>query len=250
MTAGLVDRQRSALRNALTLTAGYVGLAALLLLGRWLAGAFGYADVASRLPWYLSRAAGITAYLLLTATTALGLALSSRIAGRWIERPAVFALHEHLALLGLAATGLHLGALLADSYVPFGIADLFIPFAAPYRAGAVTLGVVALYLSTVITSSFYVRTRIGQRIWRAIHMASFATYVLATAHGVLAGTGTTQPWMQWLYLGSGATVLFLTNYRLVLAKRAPQSHRLPAVGAPRRPARPPRARFGSADRGT
>jgi predicted ferric reductase len=198
---------------------GYAVLGALLLLGRWIAESLGYGDLASRLPWYLSRAAGITAYLLLSATTVLGLAIATRIADRWLARPTVFALHEHLAWLGLAATGLHLGALLGDSYLPFRLDDLLIPLAAPYRPTAVAMGVIALYLSIVITGSFYVRARLGQRAWRAIHTASFATYVLATGHGVLAGSSTTQPWMQWLYLASGAAVLFLTNYRLLLVRR-------------------------------
>lgn len=227
------------MRTGLTVLAGYAGLAALLLLGRWLLGSLGYTEVASRLPWYLNRAAGITAYLLLTATTVLGLAISTRIADRWLARPAVFALHEHLAWLGLAATGLHLGALLGDTYLPFGVADLLVPFAAPYRPAAVALGIVALYLSVVITGSFYVRARIGQRAWRTIHMASFATYLLATAHGILAGSSTAQPWMQWLYLTSGVAVLFLTNYRLLLARRTPPTRA--RQGGASTPAEPPPA---------
>jgi sulfoxide reductase heme-binding subunit YedZ len=150
----------------------------------------------------------------------LGLIISTRLAGHRLARPVVFGLHEHLAWLGLAATGLHLGALLADSYISFRITDLLIPFASPYRPGAIALGVIALYLSAVITGSFYVRARIGRRTWRAIHMASFAAYALATVHGILAGSSTAQPWMQALYLSSGGAVVFLTNYRLLLAKPA------------------------------
>jgi hypothetical protein len=69
-------------RAGLTIVAGYAGAGMFLLLGRRLAGAAGADELASRLPWYLSRSAGITAYLLLTATTVLGLAISTRIADR------------------------------------------------------------------------------------------------------------------------------------------------------------------------
>jgi hypothetical protein len=213
--------------------AGCVAVGALLLLSRWVLGLLGAAEVAARLPWYLSRAAGITAYLLLTGTTVLGLALSTRIAGRRLARPVIFGLHEQLAWLGLAATGLHLGALLADSYIPFRVTDLLIPFASPYRPGAVALGVLALYLSAVITGSFYVRSCVGYRTWRAIHMASFATFALATAHGIFAGSSTAQPWMQALYLGSGAIVVFLTNYRLLLAQPASPDRQKATRPAPR-----------------
>jgi DMSO/TMAO reductase YedYZ heme-binding membrane subunit len=108
---------------------------------------------------------------------------------------------------------------LADTYLSFGVIDVAVPFAAPYRSGAVALGIVGLYLSAVLTGSFYVRARLGQRTWRALHTTSFVAYVLATGHGILAGTSTTQPWMQWLYLLSGGAVLFLTNYRLLLVTR-------------------------------
>jgi predicted ferric reductase len=238
MTASLLQRSAPLLRRGFGVLAGFAGIGALLFLGRSLAASLGQDELASRLPWYLSRAAGITAYLLLTAATVLGLAISTRVADRWLARPVVFALHEQLAWLGLAATGLHLGALLGDSYLPFRLDDLLVPFAAPYRPGAVALGVLALYLSAAITGSFYVRARIGQRAWRALHMASFATYALATVHGVLAGSSTAQPWMQWLYLASGVAVLFLTNYRLLLARRIPQSRPLAAPSRPQRSIRP------------
>jgi predicted ferric reductase len=229
MTARIAHHNRGPLRAGLAILAGYAGVAMILLAGRWLAGAAGADEVATRLPWYMSRAAGITAYLLLTATTVLGLAISTRIADRWLTRPVVFVLHEHLAWLGLAASGLHVVALLGDSCLPFGVVDLLVPLAAPYRPAAVALGIVALYLSTIITFSFSVRARIGHRVWRAIHFASFGTYALATAHGLLAGSSTGQPWMQWLYLASGVTVFFLTNYRLLLGRQTAKPRRATVV---------------------
>jgi predicted ferric reductase len=220
MITQFVQRFVPICRGGLIAAGGYAAVAGLLFAGAWLAQVLGYPDLASRLPWYLSRAAGITAYLLLSATTLLGLAVSTRIADRVIARPVVFGLHESLAWLGLAATVLHLGGLLVDSYLPFSVLDLAVPFVAPYRPTAVALGIIGLYLSAILTGSFYVRARLGQRAWRALHTASFLAYVLATGHGILAGTSTTQPWMQWLYLLSGGTVLLLTNYRLLLATRA------------------------------
>jgi hypothetical protein len=54
-------------------------------------------------------------------------------------------------------------------------------------------------------------------------MISFATWLLATAHGVLAGSDSGQAWMQWLYLGSGTAVFFLTLYRILADARAGRS---------------------------
>lgn len=206
-------------RTAAPVLSAFGVVTLIVLLARLGGNKFGTEVLASRLPWYLSRAAGISAYLSLTASTVLGLAIATRIADRWLSRPVVFTLHEQLAWLGLTATGLHVGALLMDSHISLRVADLLIPFASPYRPLAMALGIVSAYLVIAITGSFYIRARIGQRAWRLLHMASFATFALATGHGIMAGSSTSQPWMQWMYLLSGGTVLFLTNYRLLLPRR-------------------------------
>jgi predicted ferric reductase len=115
---------------------------------------------------------------------------------------------------------LHAGALLVDRTEPFSPLQVLVPFTASYRPLATGLGVLALYLTALITASFYVRARIGQRTWRRLHAATFGLYVLATAHGLLAGSSSDMVWMQWLYLASGAAVLFLALCRLLLPARA------------------------------
>lgn len=176
--------------------------------------------IVDKFPWYLSRAAAITAYVLLSGATVLGLSLSTRLLDRWLGRDRAFALHEHLSWLALAATALHGGALLFDRYEPFPLTGILIPFVATYRPAAVALGIVAAYLIGVVVASFYVRARLGRRVWRALHWSTFGLYAFATLHGLLAGSSSGQPWMQALYLASSTLVLFLTNYRLLLGPRA------------------------------
>lgn len=196
---------------------GLVAGAGIGLLIGWLAGAPGVLPgFVGHIPWYTSRAAGVMAYLLLSATTLLGLAISTRAADGRLSRAVVFALHEHLSWLALGFIGLHAGALLLDHYQPFRPLDLFIPLLAGYRPFAVALGILSAYLAALLTASFYVRGWLGRRAWRAIHYSSFALYALATLHGVLAGS-MGEAWMQWVYLVSGAAVGFLTCYRLLLA---------------------------------
>ncbi len=168
-----------------------------------------------KLPWTLSRAAGIVAYLLLAGSTLLGLSISTRLLDRWASRAVVFALHEYLSWLALAATGLHVVLLLQDSHSGFTPLSLLIPGLAPYAPLAMALGTVSLYLAVAITVSFRLRARIGQRAWRLLHYSAFALFALATAHGVMAGSSTGASAMQWLYLVSGGAVLLLTNYRLL-----------------------------------
>lgn len=175
--------------------------------------------------WYVSRASGITAYLLLTAAMVLGLGVFTRLFDPVAPRASSFALHEHTSWLALGFTGLHAAALLLDRSQPFGLAQVLVPFVAAYRPVPVGLGVLALYGAGLLTASFALKSWLGHRTWRTLHYLSFGIYVLATLHGLLAGSGTGQAWVQWLYLGSSATVFFLALYRTLLPPRsgAPRS---------------------------
>ena len=204
-----------------------------VLLAGWLASASGREELATRLPWYVSRSAGITAYALLSASTLLGLAISTRVMDRRAARPALFALHEHCSWLALAAVALHAGVLLIDTYLPFTPLGVLVPFMAPYRPLSVALGVTAMYLAIVLTVSFYIKPWLGHRAWRAIHYGSFAVYGLVTLHGILAGNSTGEAWMQWLYVAGGAPIFALLCYRLLLLLTPPATAPVPPVPEPR-----------------
>lgn len=165
--------------------------------------------------WLASRAAALTAYLALTLEMALGLFLSTGIADRWIARARSVELHQWLSSATLALIAGHAGALLADRVVPFDLLDVTIPFLAPYRRLAVGLGIATGWLVVAVHASFALRSRLGPRLWRSLHFASFGVYALATAHGVLAGTDSRQGAPRALYLGSGALVGLLLLWRIL-----------------------------------
>jgi predicted ferric reductase len=166
--------------------------------------------------WYLSRASGWVAYALLWASMALGLGLTNRLARLWPGAPAAFELHQHVSLLALACTLFHALVLLGDRYVVYSLATLALPFASTgYRPIAVGLGQLAFYTLAVVTLSFYVRRQLGHRGWRRIHYASFAVFLLALAHGLTSGTDSATWWARALYWSSGASLLYLTVYRIL-----------------------------------
>lgn len=165
--------------------------------------------------WYASRAAGISAYLLLALSTIWGLALSTRLGERITGKPSLYEAHRVTSLLAVAFTVIHVVVLLADEYLAWGVTALLVPFAAPYRPLATALGTLAMYTTVVVTASFYVRSRIGYRTWRRIHYAAFFSYGAATLHGITAGTDTREPWMLALYALSLVLVAFLVNLRLL-----------------------------------
>jgi predicted ferric reductase len=168
--------------------------------------------------WYLSRASGIVAYVLLWLSGMLGLALTTRFARLWGIGPAVASVHQFASLLGLALLAVHVLVLLGDRYTSYRLDQLLMPFAAsqhePFWVG---LGQVAAYVALPVTFSFYVRRLIGVRYWRLLHYASFGVFWLSVAHGIGAGTDSATPLMATIYSGTCSSIVFLTFYRLVVA---------------------------------
>jgi predicted ferric reductase len=166
--------------------------------------------------WYMARAGGMVSYLLLWLSMVWGLVLSTKITQRLVPAPIAYGLHEFLSLGTMLMVMVHAVVLLGDSYIGFNLLHLAIPFLAPYEPLWTGLGTVGFYLGIVLTGSFYIRPHIGQRVWRILHYLTFAAYILALAHGLMAGTDSGLKLMKLLYLITGGTVLFLIYYRLLI----------------------------------
>jgi predicted ferric reductase len=173
----------------------------------------------TRTAWYVTRAAGIVSYLLVWLSTVLGLGVGSKVFNRVLGGGLTFDLHEFTSLLALGFVGLHVIVLLGEQYLPYTLAQILLPFLSPYRPLWVGIGVLALYLMLLVTATFYLRSRIGMRTFRLIHLASFASYFGATLHGFIAGTDSTLPVMQGLYAGTLLVVVALTGYWLIGMRR-------------------------------
>jgi predicted ferric reductase len=170
--------------------------------------------------WYFSRAAGVTAYLALAAATIWGLLLSTAIADALVARARSLEVHRWLSAVGLAMGIAHGVALIGDRYVQLDVLDVLVPFLSPYRPFAVGLGIVALYLLLAVYGSFWLRSRLGNRGWRAIHVLSFPAFAFFTLHGMLAGTDSGAPWLRTIYLLASGLLLWLTLYRVLAARWA------------------------------
>lgn len=179
--------------------------------------------------WYLSRATAFVALGLLWLSMVFGLLISDKIARSWPGAQAAFALHEYVSLLGLGFAAFHALVLLGDRYIGYELAQILVPFAAgTYRPFWVGVGQIGLYVWAIISLSFYIKKRIGQPAWKFIHFAAFFNFVVAILHGLTSGTDTSTAWAQFVYWVFGASVFFLTVYR-VASSLAPDD----------RPARPP-----------
>ena len=139
-------------------------------------------------PWYVARASGLIAWLLLAAATLWGLAMATKILGRRPRANWMLDMHRWLGGTALALTGIHVGALLVDQYIHFSLASVLVPFASSWNPLAVTFGVVSLYLLLAVELTSLARAQLPHDIWRKVHYASFPLFVTATVHGLTAGT--------------------------------------------------------------
>jgi len=169
--------------------------------------------------WYLSRASGFVAYLLLWGSVMWGLFLSTGTGRAWARPPQLLGAHEYLSSLSVGFACFHSLVLLGDRYVAFSLGAIIVPFAGQHQPLLVACGQVALWLSLLLIGSFQVRRRLGGQLWRRLHYASFAAFWLAFVHGVLVGSETATVWATALYLGTAGTVLFLTMHRVLSTPR-------------------------------
>ena len=192
-------------------------LAATWLLPTWLPNlAASLTGTDPKVFWYLSRATAFVSLTLLWLSMALGLGMTNKMARLWPGAPAAFAIHEYVSLLGLALALFHALILLGDRYVNFSVVQIFMPFSTlEYRPTWTGIGQLAFYLWLIVALSFYVRSVIGQKTWRAIHYLSFALYLMGLAHGLFAGTDSKAIWAHWYYWISTGSLLFLFVYRVV-----------------------------------
>jgi predicted ferric reductase len=195
----------------------------LLVLPRWLpALAASLGGEAPEAYWQLSRVTGLTSYALLWGSTLLGLGISSRLSRDHGIGAAAFDLHQHLSWLALASALAHAGLLLGDRYIGFSIADVALPFfSSRYRPLAVSLGQLAVWGMLFAGLGFYARRELGRVTWRWLHASGGLAFVLATLHGVSAGTSASDGLIQALYWGAAGSVLLLFFYRLLVVALVP-----------------------------
>jgi predicted ferric reductase len=82
----------------------------------------------------------------------------------------------------------------------------------------VAVGGLALYLSLLVTITFYLRKQIGMRAFRLIHLSSLVAFFGAALHGLMAGTDSPLPAARFLYFVTFISVVFLTAYWLIAAR--------------------------------
>ena len=171
--------------------------------------------------WYATRATGVVALVLLTATVVLGIAGVARFATpRW-PRVITAGLHRNLPLLAVVFVAAHVLTTVLDTYAPIGWIAAVVPFTSAYRTFWLGLGAVASDLLLAVTVTSLVRARLGYRAWRAVHWLGYACWPVALWHGLGTGTDSRLPWLLALDTACVAAVTAALGWRMSLARARP-----------------------------
>jgi cytochrome b561 len=192
--------------------------------------------------WNLLRAAGIGAYVMLFLSVSWGLASTTTPFGKRVSKPSSTLVHQFMSTCGLFLLAIHMGALLIDAFMPFSVAELFVPMSSVYRPVAVTLGIAAMYGLVLVIVASWLRKPIGTTWWKRTHLLAIPVFTVSLLHGVFAGTDSARPVMWWLYVGTGLTVVFLIVVRALTVglrpeRKAPPPHARAAAERSAAPAR-------------
>ncbi len=175
--------------------------------------------------WYLTRATGIVAFVLLSAALVMGIVASvGWTAERW-PRFVSQNIHRNLSLFCLALVCVHVLTTVADGYVPIGLADAFVPFQTPYRPVWVGLGAVAFDIMLAVLLTSALRNRLGHRAWRAVHWLSYACWPVALLHALGTGTDTRLSLISFTNIVCVASVLAAIAWRLITGHAIPARRR-------------------------
>jgi predicted ferric reductase len=243
-----INPNRSLLTKVLWVGGGILLIGAVLLVSVLMQTPFGSAAAKSlqslfatdsvQTMWYITRAAGLTAYLLLWLSTAWGLAVSSKILDAILHRAFTYDFHQFISLLSIGFIALHIIVLMFDRYLPYSLAQILVPFLSPYRPLWVGIGVIGFYLTLLVTITFYMRSRIGMKAFRVIHVFSLLAYLGATVHSFFAGTDTPLPAVMLLYAGSFLVVVFLMGYWIIMAAQKNSAKKVLVLAKVTQPAHP------------
>ena len=170
--------------------------------------------------WYLTRASGTVALVLLTAAVLFGVINVTRVSARRWPRFVIDGVHRRVSILAVAFLSIHIVTSVLDSFAPIGLLDAVIPFEGSYRPLWLGLGALAFDLLLAVLITSLARARLGFGTWRAIHWLAYACWPVAVLHGLGTGSDARQWWLMLIVvLCVTAVVVAVIAHLTVLGSR-------------------------------
>ncbi len=165
------------------------------------------------LPWFISRASAITAYLLMFVVIFWGAGMTMGFIYVIANPVEAWVIHKYLSLAMGATLLIHILSLLYDKFINFKIFDILIPFYSAYKPLYLSLGIIGFYLLLIIIfTSLLIRLKLP-RFWRATHYLVYVLFIFSIVHGIFLGTDTKTLAMRSVYWITGVMFFLLLSYR-------------------------------------
>jgi sulfoxide reductase heme-binding subunit YedZ len=165
--------------------------------------------------WLASRASGVVALILVTVSVLIGLTMASKLVRRRGVGPALARVHEQTTLAGLVAIAVHGITLLGDPWLHPGVKGVLVPFTMGYKPLFTGMGIVAGYLAALLGLTFYLRRRIGPKLWRKAHRATVLVWALGVAHTLGAGTDAGSAWLREFVVITAVPIVAMFAVRML-----------------------------------
>ena len=186
----------------------------------------------SELLWYLTRASGIVAMVLIAAAIIDGLIFSGREGGRRLRPAWWLDLHRGLGGYALIFTGFHLLTAYGAG-LSYRLVDLFVPGVSKQSTLAVTLGVLAFYAMAITVFTTWPKRLFRRSIWHVLHLLSLPAAMAVAVHGWQMGTDATTGWYIVLMVVLTGLVMYPVGLRLSGIFRRRRDGNTPASPSPR-----------------
>jgi methionine sulfoxide reductase heme-binding subunit len=145
--------------------------------------------------WYLTRASGTVALILLTLSVVIGVLDVEQYSSPRVPRFVVDGVHRTASLLAVVFLIVHILTSALDSFASIPLIDAIVPFAGTYRPFWLGLGAASFDLVLAIMVTSLVRRRLGYRAWRFTHWLAYASWPIALLHGLGTGSDVKTTWM-------------------------------------------------------
>lgn len=175
-------------------------------------------------PWYVVRAAGVVAVVLLVLVALSGIGMVTGLTYRYYEPLKAWAIHRTLSIALVLSALMHILFLLVDKFEPYSLANILVPFSAHYehsrifgiQAGSFynALGIISAYLLVIVLISSFIIIETRKRAWRWLHYLSYPLAIAVFFHALFLGTDFKHGFMRLLWLGIGLLLLASAASRL------------------------------------
>ena len=162
--------------------------------------------------WTAIRLSGFLALFFITFSVGFG--MMSKVS--WLKKKKALSHFIHLSSAWGSVLSLvvHLSFLLTDTYQPYTLKELFVPFSANYAPFAAGLGTLAFYFIMInYLTSKYGMKKLKRETWKKIHWLAIPAWIFALVHGVMIGTDTVTSWALMYYLVCFFSILLLVLIR-------------------------------------